>query len=334
MVKRKLPAIVTVTLVAAALMIAGCDRRTDSAQAPASQATKAPVLAVTTAHVISAPMRRTLTVLGFTVALQPVILRAPTAGVVTGINLQAGDKVRKGETVAYLYNREIQAAEQGLKIARQLDHKDAAALAKSVDRYAHPHGIPIVSPQSGIVTGPPVADGQEVSYLQPIVTLINPSDIYVQASVPLENSALIERGMHVGITSPLKPGVEMPGRVAAILPEVNTASATSQVRIDFTGPARILQAGAPVEAHVITKFVPNATVIPAVALFQNAGKGYYVFVAGSDGRAHRTPITLGIQTASRAQVTSGLHPGERVITSGGYALSDGLRISVEQESGK
>ncbi len=49
-----------------------------------------------------------------------------------------------------------------------------------------------------------------------------------------------------------------------------------------------------------------------------------------DGRAHRVPVTLGIRNPEQAQVTAGLAPGDLVITSGGYALSDGLKVSVEQ----
>ena len=51
---------------------------------------------------------------------------------------------------------------------------------------------------------------------------------------------------------------------------------------------------------------------------------------GKDGRAHRVPVTIGIRNEHQVQVTSGLAPGDHVITSGGYALSDGLRVSVAQ----
>ncbi len=51
-------------------------------------------------------------------------------------------------------------------------------------------------------------------------------------------------------------------------------------------------------------------------------------MAGADGRAHRTPITAGIRDGGEVQVTSGLKAGDLVITSGGYALADGLRVTV------
>jgi len=37
-------------------------------------------------------------------------------------------------------------------------------------------------------------------------------------------------------------------------------------------------------------------------------------------------VATGIRTPAEVQVTQGLKPGDLVITSGGYALSDGLEV--------
>ena len=66
--------------------------------------------------------------------------------------------------------------------------------------------------------------------------------------------------------------------------------------------------------------------IPAAALFEDSAGEYHVFVAGPEGRAHRMAVTLGLRTQEQAQVLSGVRPGDTVITSGGYALSDGLEV--------
>jgi len=326
---RSLICTIAAALLAVALILAGCGRRAEGPQAPAAD--RGPILAVTASPVVTAPMESTLTLLGTTVALDHIVLRAPAAGRVLGMSLNVGDRVRKGEVVGYLMNREVEAAQQGLEIARKLDPKDASELARSVRPYTRSPGIPIVSPYNGVVAAPPVAAGQTVSYMDPVVNLIDPRSIYVEANVPVEDVAQVRPGMHVIISSSLRPGVKMTGLLAAMLPSVNPASATSAVRIDFTGSARIEQAGAPIEVRVVTKSVLNAMVIPSAALFQGSGETAYVFVAGADGRAHRTPVVAGIQTPLIVQVTSGLRPGESVITSGGYALSDGLRITVAQE---
>jgi RND family efflux transporter MFP subunit len=190
----------------------------------------------------------------------------------------------------------------------------------------------VVAAEGGVVSAPPVVSGQVVAYLDPLADLVDPNSVYVDTAVPAEDVYTISVGMPAIVKSPLKPKVEMPARVAAILPNFNAGSATSAIRIEFTGAERIIEAGAPTEATLTTKSVADAIVIPAAALFQDDDGSFHVFTAGNDDRAHRIPVTLGIRTRDQAQVTAGLAPGDLVITSGGYALSDGLKVSFERAS--
>lgn len=313
-------------LIALVSILAGC--HTGATPSEESQEA-APTLLVTVAPAVVAAMSTTLRALGVTAATRHITIRSPATGRISGINLKNGDIVRKGQLIGYVVNREIEAAQAGLEIARRLDPKGAAALGDSVNRYNKGSGIPVVAPDSGVVARPPVTSGQMVADLDPIAELIDPSSIYVEASIPVDQLHLVSPGMAATVTSPVRPGVAFPARVAALIPTFDAGSATAPVRLDFTGAQTIPETGAPVEARIITSSVPDAIVIPAVALFQDAGANrYHVFVAGADGKAHRVEVTIGMRDATDAQVLSGIKPGDDVITSGGYALSDGLKIST------
>ena len=139
--------------------------------------------------------------------------------------------------------------------------------------------------------------------------------------------------MAATVTTPFRPGVEFPARVAALMPNFDTTSETSSVRTDFIGAERIEEAGAPVQVRIETLNVPDAIVVPASALFQDQGVDkYHLFVIGADGRAHRTDVKVGLRDHDRVQITDGVKVGDLVVTSGGYALSDGLEVRVEQEN--
>jgi len=270
-----------------------------------------------------------LRLLGTTVATRHLQLRSPSAGRVLGFNLQNGDRVRRGEIVAHVLNREIEAAMNGLAVAQRLEPDEAPALAQSVKRYSHGGGVAVVAPEDGIVAQRLVSSGQMVSDLDPLAELIDPRSVLVEAAVPVGDLGLIRPGMDATITSPMMPGAAMPARVAALSPTLSPNGATSPARIEFTTSQRVSEAGAPVEVSITTASEPDAIVIPVVALFQDAGIGsYHVFVAGTDGRAHRTPVTVGIRSGNHVQVTAGVRPGDLVITSGGYALADGLKVNV------
>ncbi|MGH7907862.1 MAG: efflux RND transporter periplasmic adaptor subunit, partial [Candidatus Binataceae bacterium] len=266
--------------------------------------------------------------LGTTAALRHITLRAPSSGRVVGLNLQSGDRVHKGEIVAHVINRELLAAQNGLKIAEKLDPQEAKSLQASVNRYTRGSGVPVKAPSTAIVSQRLVSPGQEVAYLDPLADLVDPKSIYVEAQIPIDDESLINPGMTAVVTSPVRPNEKFPAVVQALSPSVNANSATAGARLRFTGSRRITISGAAVNVHVTTKSVPNALVIPQAALFEDASNDtYYVFVA-RDGIAHRVPVSLGIREPNLVQITSGLTQGEMVITSGGYALSQGLRIKV------
>lgn len=292
--------------------------------------TPEPVLLVTASRARVQPMRSELRLLGKTVAMRHVIIRAPTAGRVIGMKLVSGDIVRRGQVVARIVNREIEAAEAGLAVARKIDPQDAQSLSESVGRYNRSDGIPVASPETGVVSQPPVTSGQMVADLDPLVDLIDPASLYVEAAVPISQLSLVRPGMSATVTTPFRPNAQIGARVAAVMPTFDASSASSTVRLDFAGKEQIAETGAPVEVRVETAVANDAIVIPVVALFQEEGKNrYHVFVIGPDGLAHRTGIEVGLRDSDSVQVTAGVKAGDLVVTSGGYALSDRLKVRVD-----
>jgi len=294
---------------------------TDSPEPPV------PTLAVSAAKAVVAPIQQETVLTGVTIALQHLTLRAPASGRITDFALQTGDMVRRGQIVARLINREEDAARAGVQVARGLDPTGSASMAQSVKRWASGSGVPIAAPRAAVVSDRFVTSGQIVNEFDPIVDLVDPSTIYVEATVPIDQLSHVHTGMPATVTSPLAPGQSYPAEVAALSPSFGVGGTTSRARIEFTSPARIIDSGAVTDVHVVTASDAAAIVVPEAALFQDAARGnFYVFVAGSDGLAHRTVVVPGIRTASQVQITQGLKPGDIVITSGGYALSDGLRV--------
>lgn len=310
----------------AVLIAAGCGH--PATEGGTSQTVASPpAMEVSAARAAVKPMRRYVTLLGTTIALDRITIRAPAAGRVSGFDLQSGDRVRRGQIVARIVTRNQEAAQAGVAIARKIDPTEAAALEKSVERHLSRTGVPVAAARNGIVVRPLVSPGQMVNEFDPLVALVAPDSIYVKAEAPIDELNAIKPGMNATVTSPLSPGRQYRARVAALSPSFSTGGTTSPVRVAFVGKDRITSADAAVEVRVATEYVPHAVAIPAAALFEDAASNnYYVFTVGGDDRAHRTVVRIGIRAPAEVQVTHGLKPGQVVVTSGGYALSDGLRV--------
>jgi multidrug efflux pump subunit AcrA (membrane-fusion protein) len=324
---RNAPSFLLATLMLlAALSAPACRKAATDEDAPPETAPKV-VLAVSAARVAVKPMRHEIALPGVTAALRTLTLRAPASGRVVGLEVTTGDSVRRGEVIGHIISREEDAAQAGVAAAQKIDPDEAASLARSVKRYSGGPGIPVRVPQNALVTQRVVSPGQIVNEFDPLVDLVDPSSVYIDAQAPINRLGALKAGMDATVVSVLKPGVVYPARVWSISPSFSAGGTTAPVWVQFTGPERISEIGASVDVHVTTRSVPDAIVIPAAALFQDAERhNSYVFTVGADGHAHRTIVAIGIRAPTEVQVTRGLKPGEIVITSGGYALSDGLEV--------
>lgn len=292
-----------------------------------TEATPKVVLAVNAARVAVKPMREEIVLPGVTAALRTLTLRAPAAGRVVRLAVTTGDSVRRGEVIGHIVNREEDAAQAGVEAAQKIDPDEAASLARSVKRYSGGPGIAVRVPEDALVTQRVVSPGQLVNEFDPLVELVDPSSVYVDAQAPINRLGALKPGMDATVVSALRPGVAYPARVWSISPSFSAGGTTAPVWIQFTGPKRISEIGASVEVHITIKYLPDAIVVPAAALFEDAERhNSYVFTVGADSRAHRTVVAIGIRTPCEVQVMQGLKPGDLVITSGGYALSDGLEV--------
>jgi membrane fusion protein, multidrug efflux system len=324
---RNAPSLLLAALMLLATLGAPACRRPATDEDTAAETAPEVVLAVSAARVAIKPMRQEIALPGITAALRTLTLRAPASGRVEGLKVTTGDRVQQGQVIAHIINREEDAAEAGVDVARTVDPAEAAELARSVKRYSGGPGIAVRVPHSALVLQRVVSPGQIVNEFDPLVELVDPSSVYVDAQAPINQLGGLKAGMDASVVSSLKAGVVYPARVWSISPSFSAGGTTAPVWVQFTGQDRISEIGASVEVRVTTRSVPDAIVIPAAALFQDAEhNNFYVFSVGGDGRAHRTIVVTGIRTPNEVQVTQGLKPGQLVITSGGYALSDGLHV--------
>ena len=94
--------------------------------------------------------------------------------------------------------------------------------------------------------------------------------------------------------------------------------------------AQNLPDGLSVELTTTAYRVDGAAVIPSDALFFENGETYVYLV--QNGTAVRTDVEIGLYTADTIAVTSGLVPGDEVITTWSASLRDGTSIRLADQS--
>jgi membrane fusion protein (multidrug efflux system) len=109
---------------------------------------------------------------------------------------------------------------------------------------------------------------------------------------------------------------------------IDLKTGTIQVRAAFPNPTRVLRANQFGRVRAVTEDVPNATVVPQVAVQDLQGAKTVLVVGEGDKVAQRT-VTLGDASDSIYIVTAGLKPGERVIVDGIQKARPGMQVKAE-----
>jgi membrane fusion protein (multidrug efflux system) len=111
---------------------------------------------------------------------------------------------------------------------------------------------------------------------------------------------------------------------------IDVKTGTIQVRAEFPNPQRVLRPGQFGRVRAVTEDVPNAVLVPQLAVQELQGAKTVLVVGEGDKVVART-VTLGDASGDAYIVLSGLKPGERVIVEGIQKVRPGMQVKAESK---
>jgi multidrug efflux pump subunit AcrA (membrane-fusion protein) len=192
----------------------------------------------------------------------------------------------------------------------------------------------IRSPIDGFVTDRPLYPGEMAAAGIPLITVMDISHVIAKAHIPQPDAALLATGDKATLAVPGEADV-VEGKITVISPALDPNSTTVEVWIQATNPKQRLKPGTSVQVSMLAHTVRDAVAVPAASVLTAQDGTTTVMVVGSDHRAHQTTVKTGIRDGERIQIIDGLEAGQRVITSGAYALPDKTKVTLQatNESG-
>ena len=166
-------------------------------------------------------------------------------------------------------------------------------------------------------------DMVEASASEVILRVIDPSRLQVVAAVPIPELRRIESGKRVRVFGPGSPEADE-GKVISRPAAVDPSGVSADVRIAFNGGTK-LAAGTPVRVEIAAEERTNALAVPLEALIRE-DDDTFVMVAGTDKKAHKRKVEVGLTTPRTAELLGGVKAGERVIVQGHQGLPDGADV--------
>lgn len=184
------------------------------------------------------------------------------------------------------------------------------------------------APISGTVSKRHIQPGEKVSFDAPLLSIVDLTQLEVQAQVPISDVTQIRKGMPTHVDVEGIDGRRFDGRVERINPSAEPGTRTINIYISLANEESLLKAG--MFARVLMTVAPEVEVpaLPLSAVRTEAAQSF-VWVL-SDEKLVRRNIVIGKrdERAQLVEVTSGLAPGEVVLATKFDNLKDGLAAKV------
>ncbi len=159
----------------------------------------------------------------------------------------------------------------------------------------------------------------------PILRVIDPSHLEITAAAPVGTLARIAAGAPAYIITP-GGGEPIEASVIARPAAVDPGSVTAAVRLRPSSATK-LTAGMSVEVEILGPEHPAAALVPSAAVIRD-GEATIVMTVGTDSKAHRNEVEIGVTSPDATEILKGIKAGDRVVVRGQNGLPDGATVTI------
>lgn len=173
------------------------------------------------------------------------------------------------------------------------------------------------APFDGIIGAYKKREGTQVNMGDPIVTLYDPTTLTVDFDIPCTTIKTIKEGQEVRV---LGESYRLTHLQKMIDEDTHMCPADVDIRCEDC------VIGASINVELVIREKKKVIVIPQQAIFLRNGKRFVYLV--SDHKVELVPIHVGLQDKAYIEVTSGLKPGQLLVTKGQERLYPGMTVGI------
>jgi membrane fusion protein (multidrug efflux system) len=185
----------------------------------------------------------------------------------------------------------------------------------------------IFAPFSGIVGARQMSPGQVISKNTTLTWLVDLDPVKVEVNVPERHLSQVAVGQSIAFDVAAFPKEHFEGQVYFVSPQLDSATRTALVKARVPNPHHKLRGGMFANLALTLQLRDSAIVVPEPALM-SSGDAVTVFVLDEKSLAQIRPVKVGLRLAGKAEVLSGLQPGEKVVVEGGQKLFPGAPVKL------
>jgi membrane fusion protein (multidrug efflux system) len=249
------------------------------------------------------------------------LVSARNAADVAAKDLARNEKLLTAGAIA---ERDIDQSRRA-SIAAQAALEDAnSRLATAEKAY---RSTTVTAPFSGVVSERPVSSGDVVQPGTALFTVVDPSSMRLEASVPAEQLASIRIGVPVDFTVSGYPGRQFVGRITRINPTADPTTRQVRIYVSIPNEGRALVGGLFANGRMSTA-TKMGLVVPQSAVDVRGSIPSVLRVR--QGKAEKVPVKIGLtdKTSETIEVLSGLQPGDTLLMGAAMGITPGTPIRI------
>jgi RND family efflux transporter MFP subunit len=341
------------TTVALALVLFSCDKSEKANEAPAIDDA---AVAVRMTEVTEGNFSMPVISSGLITTGTESRLSFKTGGVVTGILVEEGQTVKKGQILATLDQTEIGAqvsqAKNNLdKTRRDLERverlfKDSAATLEQYQNVKTAYDVANESSRiasfnqaystiranaNGKVIRKFVNEGELVSGGSPVLTInsADDNDWIVRIGLPDVDWVRIKKGDKAIVRTDAYPGEKFDATVSLINEGADVVSGLYVVEVKISPKGRKLATGLVANVEIVPSQLQKLKSIPIEAVVEGSGSNAFVFIVSDDQKTvKKIPVHIAYLSDNKAMISGGLDNITKVITAGSAFLTENSTIKV------
>jgi len=317
----------------------------------------------TAAHAKPEVIPSLLREVGDLAAVHQVNLASDVSGGVTDIMFTGGSSVKAGNPLVQLFDAPEQAdlanfkaqatvAQLSLDRAKQLASRqfgpqatvDQAQAAYDQANAGIARTQAIISqklvraPFDGELGVRHVEVGQYLTAGTQVVTLTDLSQLYANFTVTEKDSGQLKVGQTVRVAVDAYPDRVFEGKINAIEPQIATETRNIRVQATLDNPDHILKPGMFATTTVVLPEKPPVVTVPETAVdYTLYGDSVFLITEKKEDSGNtsltavRTFVRTGSRVEGRAEISSGLKPGDRVVAVGQLKLQSGAAVAISTD---
>jgi len=184
------------------------------------------------------------------------------------------------------------------------------------------------APISGVVQGLNVKLGDQIAAGTTVASIATKGDLRARFGVDPAVAQRIHVGEPITVTL-ISGGAPIASIVNGVDPQIDATTRLASVYARIPAVAGV-GPGEPLRGNITVSGSASGITIPYSALLDDGGRSYVFVVKGVVAKSR--DVSPGNSSGDRIQILKGLAPGEQVVTEGGTALEDDMKVRTGDEA--